>query len=247
MNTSPLILLFSDFGIGSPYIAEIDVKIFQQNPRLHFIALLSDAPKFNIEASAYLLQAYLKRLNQSAVVMAIVDPGVGSDRKGVVIKCDQLWLIDPDNGILDRVCSLSEDFNVWDILWDTEQVSASFHGRDVFAPVAAKIASGIDPNDFLEKRDSAYQYQYKHKELNQIIYIDDFGNLMTGLNQDLISSQCILNFRDNKIHYARTFSDVSIGQLFWYINSIELVEISVNQGNAAQRLSASIGDVVIKN
>lgn len=237
-----LITLFSDFGIGSLYNAEIQLTLLHNDPDIHFVPLISDAPAFQIEAAAYLLNAYQPRLPEYAITLAIVDPGVGTNRKGIALKADKQWFIGPDNGILDVVASHATATKWWDIQWHPDQVSASFHGRDVFAPVAIALANHQIPANL--KPIINKKPKFTAPDLNKIIYIDHYGNLMTGIPADKLSCDPIITFKDYQLPFQQTFGDNEIKAPFWYRNSVDLVEIAVNQGCAHDFFKCQVGDEI---
>ncbi|HFE32393.1 MAG TPA: hypothetical protein ENJ17_03675, partial [Gammaproteobacteria bacterium] len=127
------------------------------------------------------------------------------------------------------------------ILWRPPKLSASFHGRDLFAPVAAALARGEMPDSTRLVRQTAPDWP---EDLAQIIYIDDFGNAITGLRASRLPADTRLQLGEQVLSRARTFSDVPPGQGFWYVNANGLAEIAVNQGHAARALGLSLRQAV---
>ena len=150
----------------------------------------------------------------------------------------------PDNGLFDIVARQDDKHECWEITWQPEQLSNSFHGRDLYAPVCANIVNKeAIPGDKIE-------WQDKHQwpdDLYEIIYIDHFGNCMTGVRASELDKKTILQINSTDISNATTFSDVSEGQAFWYENSNGLVEIAINQGSAVDVLNTNIGDEIKSN
>lgn len=146
-----------------------------------------------------------------------------------------------DNGLFDKVALQGEDVSCWKISWQPEQLSDSFHGRDLYAPVCAMLfRKETPPGDNIS-------WQDKHgwpADLSEVIYLDHFGNVMTGIRYSSIKKSKGFTVDGTEIRYAKTFSSVDIGAPFWYGNSIGLVEIAVNQGSAASQLGLNIGDSV---
>jgi len=127
----------------------------------------------------------------------------------------------------------------WEITWQPEQLSKSFHGRDIYAPVCTKIANKEsipgDKFDWVERHDLP-------DDLFEVIYIDHFGNCMTGIRGDVLNQTTTFKILEQEVSRAETFANVKEGQAFWYVNSNGLVEIAVNQASAAVSLNLSIGD-----
>lgn len=234
-----MIALFTDYGLEGPYLGQVETVLYKEAPDEKVIYILADAPRQNPKASAYILDALIKGLPENTIFFCVVDPGVGSfEDSPVVMKIDNQWFVGPDNGLFDIVVRRAEYFKCWKIHWRPENLSSSFHGRDLYAPVCAMIANGIDiPGEKVI-------WQDKHDwpdELNEVIYIDRFGNCMTGMKVSNIDGNQVLSVGNHNIKYAQTFSDVKKGEAFWYENSNGLLEIAINQGSAEVVLDLSVG------
>jgi len=239
-----MIVLSTDFGLEGPYVGQVKANLYQQAPNCHVIDLFSDLPSFNPFASAVLLAAYSQNFPDDSVFLSIVDPGVGMpERKGMVVRTAKHWFIGPNNGLFDRVIAMERDIRCWEITWQPEQLSDSFHGRDLFAPIAAELAEGIFPTEKLILITPDKQDLIEFSSAS-IVYIDRFGNLITSLLADDIVMTATFILCGHEINYARTFGEVEIGALFWYKNSNGLVEIASNSSSAANMLNASIGDTL---
>ena len=240
-----MILLFTDFGSYDIYLGQVKLALMQHSPDAQIIDLLHHAPDFNALANAHLLAALATQAGQrGSVTMAVVDAGVGGHRQAVVVKADQRWYVGPDNGLLTVIAARAESYQAWRIVWEPQQLSLSFHGRDLFAPVAALLDAQMLPQDWLLPL-PALEMNFGAADLLQIIYVDHYGNAMTGLRAEQISSTDRLAVNGNILLHARVFCDAPPGTAFWYVNSIGLVEIAVNCGNAAQQLGLAIGNNVV--
>ena len=228
-----MIVLFTDFGPTGPYTGQMTAALRKIAPHVPVIDLLSDAPAFEPQASAYLLAALICDFPDDSVFLGIVDPAVGGDRMPVIVRAATQWFVGPDNGLFDILIRRSDinDVGAWRITHEPEHLSASFHGRDLFAPAAATIALGhAVPGEQIaidELRHTGWP-----DDLAKIIYIDHFGNAMTGIRAKTLPPGTALRFSNTTITHARVFSDVEIGALFWYENANGLAEIAVNQGRA---------------
>lgn len=234
-----MILLFTDFGLQGPYIGQMKAVLAQWAPDIQVIDLFADVPTFNAKAGAYLLAAYCNEFPEGSVFLSVVDPGVGSERSAVVVQADGRWFVGPDNGLFNVVAMRAAQVQWWDISYQPEKLSGSFHGRDLFAPVAAMIARGDDVpgNKRTEKNKNDWP-----EDLKEIIYIDHFGNVMTGLRASKLTKDKSITIKNHTLGYARTFSEAKTGEAFWYENANGLVEIAVNKGRADEVLKLSIGD-----
>ncbi|TQV78417.1 SAM hydrolase/SAM-dependent halogenase family protein [Denitrobaculum tricleocarpae] len=235
-----MFVLFTDFGLEGPYSGQVKAVLHQGAPARPVIDLFADAPAFDPRASAYLLAAYSTGFPAGSIFLAVVDPGVGSDRAPVILEADGHSFIGPDNGILDLVARRAEMSRYREILWRPERLSASFHGRDLFAPVAVMLARG-DPVNTQDLDGTARPGATWPNDLAEIVYIDCYGNAMTGLRASEVPAQARLTLAGMQIAAARTFSDVPAGKAFWYENANGLVEIAVNGGHAAERLGLAVG------
>jgi len=240
-----MIVTFTDFSVTGPYIGQMKAKLLDVSPNSHIIDLMVDAPAFNVKASAHLLAGLITSFPKEAIFLCVVDPGVGSNRKAICVKCDDRWFVGPDNGLFEQVIQQSRDAIAYEILWRPKKLSKSFHGRDLFAPVAAMIASG---KKFKKEELPLARLQNlgKKSKKAEIIYIDNYGNCWTNLREKNVPKTQCFKFNKKKIPYAAVFSDTSKGEAFWYYNSSGFVEFAVNLGSAAKTLKIEIGSKVLK-
>src|SRR5271170_1270450 len=141
----PMIVLFTDFGLSGPYTGQVKAVLHQLTPGLPIVDLFADLPPANPKPAAYLLAAYGPWFPPGTVLMAVVDPGVGGARAAVVVEADGRSYVGPDNGLFEIVLRRAGAVKSSEILWRPERLSASFHARDLFAPVAARLAADTLP------------------------------------------------------------------------------------------------------
>jgi S-adenosylmethionine hydrolase len=238
-----MIALFTDYGHDGPYVGQVRAVLAGLAPGIAVIDLMHDLPAYGVRGAAYLLAAYTATLPGDSVCLAVVDPGVGGTRQAVILTAGGRQYIGPDNGLLTVVARRYgvDDCRVID--WRPEQLSASFHGRDLFAPVAARLALGEPVTSractLSEPAGSPWP-----DDLDEILYIDRFGNAVTGHRAACLAGGARLSIGGKLVTNARVFGDVAEGELFWYENSSGLVEIAANRGNAAARLGLKVGDAV---
>jgi S-adenosyl-L-methionine hydrolase (adenosine-forming) len=237
------IFLFTDFGAADIYAGQVKAVLSRHAPGIAVVDLLHEAPAFDVRASAHLLAALVAQTGAGSVTMAVVDPGVGSARHAVVINADQRWLLGPDNGLISVVAARARACAYWRITWQPEALSASFHGRDLFAPLAAAIALGEFPAGKAVPVD-ALSVDWGATDLGAIIYIDHYGNAFTGLRAQSLPRDTRVVAGGKSLNYARVFSDVAQGETFWYANSIGLVEIAGNGCSAARKLGLAVGQPI---
>lgn len=238
-----MIILFTDFGQSDPYVGQLHLAAAISAPQVRVIDLFHNAPMFKPVQSGHLLAALGKHIPAGSVVVAVVDPGVGSERKPLAVKADGVWFVGPENGLLDVVVSRAVNVEVFEILWRPESLSPSFHGRDLFLPFALKLeshsVSSSDLREYFPDRQDG-----RSDDFVGIIFCDHYGNLMTGIKGETFTDEFQISVNGHLVSYERTFSDALPGTLFWYRNSIGLVEIAANCESAQDLLGASVGDLV---
>jgi len=237
-----MIVLFTDFGLEGPYTGQLKAVLYRTAPGIPVVDLFADAPAGRPKPAAYLLAAYGVWFEPETVLLAVVDPGVGSTRAAVIIEADGRWYVGPDNGLFELVTRRAGSARTWEILWRPEALSASFHGRDLFASVAGQLAKGELP----PARQAAKITRHSQwpDDLPEIVYIDRFGNAMTGMRAATLPARARLGVSGRTLARARTFSDNPPGGPFWYENANGLAEIAVNAGRADTVLRLEIGSPV---
>ncbi len=238
-----MIVLFTDFGLEGPYVGQMKAVLCREAPAVPVIDLFADAPTHDPHAAAYLLAAYAGGFPPGTVFLCVVDPGVGSERLPLVVEADGRWYVGPDNGLFNMVARRAEALRCWQITWRPSRLSATFHGRDLFAPVAARLARGEaapgEPLDTAVVVDDSWPDDYAC-----IVYVDHFGNAMTGIRGAVLPRDAVLGVKSWRIAYARTYAEAPPGVPFWYENANGLVEIAINGGRAVDLLHLCPGEPV---
>lgn len=235
-----MIALFTDFGLTGPYTGQVKAVLAQTAPGVLVIDLFADLPAGKPKPAAYLLAAYGTWFPRGTVLLGVVDPGVGSKRRAIVVEADGRFYVGPDNGLFEIVLRGAGAARCWEIEWRPESLSASFHGRDLFAPVAGRLARGDPAPEMLRQADSA-RFPDWPDDLAEIVYIDGYGNAMTGMRAARLPATARLIAEKHEIRRARTFSDVPPGAALWYENANGLAEIAVNSGRADVALGLAVG------
>ncbi len=247
-----MILTYTDFGFAGPYIGEMESVLRRDAPETPIVHLMADAPAFRPGAAGRLLAALARRFAAGDVCLAVVDPGVGGPRRPAVMCADGVWFVGPDNGLLVPVAERAKEAEWWEITASPKELSRSFHGRDLFAPFAAALARGERPTGIgarpLFDPVTADAPHGDPQGNQQIIYIDGYGNAVTGIEAGDLATDATLSVDGRGIERAATFCRVAPGTLFWYENSMGLVEIAANRDNAARLLALDIGtQVTVEN
>jgi S-adenosyl-L-methionine hydrolase (adenosine-forming) len=238
-----MIVLFTDFGLEGPYTGQVKTVLYRTAPGVPVVDLFSDAPAGKPKPAAYLLAAYSVWFPPGTVLLAVVDPGVGGKRAAVIVEADGRWYVGPDNGLFELVTRRADRPRSWEILARPTAMSATFHGRDLFAPAAGQLARGELPAG-PPRRDAIGRQPDWPDDLPEVVYVDRYGNALTGLRALLLPDGARLSAAGRVLSRARTFSDVPVGEAFWYENSNGLAEIAVNSGRADAVLGIAIGTPV---
>lgn len=238
-----MIVLFTDFGNHDPYVGQVKAKLAEHAPGQQVVDLLHQAPDYNAHAGAHLIAAFAPTFPPGTVFMCVVDPGVGTERDGVVVMAGGRWFVGPDNGLLSIIAVRNAESKIWRITWKPEGASATFHGRDIFAVIAALIAKGEFPSDKLEQK-GKLDVEFDSGDLNRVIYIDHYGNAWTGIRGADIPKASRVVAGNGEFKHAETFGFVGKGEGFWFANSVGLLELAINRGNAAEKLGLKVGDIV---
>jgi S-adenosyl-L-methionine hydrolase (adenosine-forming) len=270
-----MITMLSDFGDRDIYVGVMKGVISQINPELRVIDLTHQIPPQNIAAARFCLMNAYPYFPDGTVHLAVVDPGVGGRRRAIAVEFAKGFLVGPDNGIFSGLLSqsaamlhqgaaqraMAQSARLANAVveltnpdyWRTPQPSRTFHGRDIFAPVAAHLASGVPLTELGNLIDSAALVQLDIAEciltetgiVGSIQYIDHFGNLVTNIpGSDLQGKTWCVKAGGLRIRGCETYSDVKVGDAIALVESHGWVEIAINSGNAQSQLSLQLGDRV---
>jgi S-adenosylmethionine hydrolase len=243
----PLVTLLSDFGTVDSYVAEMKGVILSAVPTATLVDITHAVPPGDIRSGAYLLRRTWHRFPLGTVHLAVVDPGVGTDRAAIALRARGHEFVGPDNGLFSPVLRDAEAEIV--TLMIPDGASPTFHGRDLFAPAAAALALGNplrslgEPFVGLPQRLAYTEPHYEGKSIvGEIIYVDRFGTLVTNLTTDHVPAYASIEVEGLDLGaLRRTFGDVPTGGLLAYVGSGGEVEIAVRDGSAARRLGLGVG------
>lgn len=237
----PMIATFTDFGANGPYLGQVKAVLHHLAPGVPVIDLMADAPAFDPRSSAYLLAALAPEMPEGTVLLCVVDPGVGGDRGAIAAEIDGRLFVGPDNGLFEPSMRRARRLAVFEIIWRPHRLSATFHGRDLFAPVAARLAAG---QAFEQTGCRPFPPPWRPDwpdDLAAVVYIDHYGNAVSGVRSSAMAPEDVLEAGGRRLRNARTYGDVQPGEAFWYENSNGLIEIAVNGGRADAVLGLSVG------
>ncbi len=250
-----LITLLTDFGSRDAYVASMKGVILGLNPEAVLIDLTHDLPPQDIRAGAFVLAAVAPYFPEGTIHLAVVDPGVGTQRRALAARARGQFWVGPDNGLFTLIFRTVTDLAVVsleDEAYFRPQVSATFHGRDIFAPVAAHLSLGVDLAQFGPPIPAPVSLLWpvpvftSESVRGEIIYVDRFGNLVTNL--EAAAFQAWLADRDFCLkvgsqtirRLAHTYMDGAPGEFLALVGSHGYLEIACNQDSAARRLQAGV-------
>jgi len=253
----PIITLLSDFGSMSPYPASMKA-ILAAGCDATLIDISHDVPRHDIWVGAYLLAAVAPHLPAGTVHLAVVDPGVGTARTPLIISAGGQFFVGPDNGLLVPAAKRTgrpRVFAIADPALVSQSLSATFHGRDLFAPVAVKLARGVpvaslgDPFDRYVDLDFGIGTRSPTGLQGRVLYIDPFGNLITNIPSSSIDGmtggvRIQVGPKSASGEIARVYGDLAKGALMVIAGSDGFLEVAVREGNAAALFNAKPGATV---
>lgn len=255
-HTPRIIALITDFGTTDYFVGAMKGVILSINPAAQTIDITHEIPPQNIASAGFALRACYNDFPPKTIFVAVVDPGVGSNRKAILVETENYYFIAPDNGLLSFVFDETEDFRVYEL--SNEQffrrpVSRTFHGRDVFAPAAAHLSNGIKPEKFgaiiknyVHAAENKPQNSGENEFAAEIIHIDRFGNLVTNLRKKDAPENFNLKIAGRIIEKTREFySEADSAKVFMIWGSAGFLEIVAFNDSAAALLNAEIGQTVI--
>ena len=257
---SPIVTLTTDFGNSDGYVAAMKGAMLRINPQLRFVDVTHEIAAFDVMEAAFVLRQASPHYPAGTVHLAVIDPGVGSMRRGVAVRHNGHFFVGPDNGMFALLLESVEPETV--IALDEQEIcgktkpSSTFHGRDIFAPAAALLASGrpIDrlgsPISSLQRLHWALPIDDDQGIRGWIMHVDHFGNCVTNIPEDLLKRR--VGHRKPKCYVgsgivhglSRTYSDASKGEPLLLFNSDGFLEVAINQGSAAEILQVQRGTPV---
>ncbi|MBK9384233.1 MAG: SAM-dependent chlorinase/fluorinase [Planctomycetes bacterium] len=251
---APLLALLSDFGHVDPYVGVMKAVVLARCPDLPIVDLTHEVPPQDLRWGAFLLRGALPYLPTGSVVLAIVDPGVGGARRLLCAEAEGRLLLGPDNGLLPA--ALAGCAARWTALdpargFGLGRPSATFHGRDLFAPAAARLAAGVSVRELGDEIADPVRVEAPSdggpgtKNAGRIAVVDRYGNLISDLapgDDGWEARDAVLELAGRwTLRPVRTYSDVASGELLAYVGSYGTYEIAVRDGSAAERLQLGAG------
>lgn len=257
VSKAGIITLLTDFGINDPFVGIIKGVINRIAPSVEIIDLCHGVPSYSVSQGAMILGSSYRYFPSGTLHVAIVDPGVGSSRRVIFAESSEYRFLAPDNGILSRVFSGEEPrqlISVENRDYFLPTVSSTFHGRDIFAPVAAHLIQGLNPLRLGPMLEEMVRLPSPHRREGpgfiegEVESIDKFGNLTTSIDAGMLIGKRITRilYKDYTITgLSASYSEGDEGKVISLINSLDHLEVSVNRGNAAEQLRGNTLDRVV--
>jgi S-adenosyl-L-methionine hydrolase (adenosine-forming) len=245
-----IITLTTDFGTADGYVGAMKgviARIAGSHPAPVVVDLAHDIPPGDIAHAAWVVATATTEFPHGSIHVVVVDPGVGGSRREVIIRSAGRWYVGPDNGVFAYIAERSSEvYVIENERFRAERVSRTFHGRDVFAPTAAAIASGEDPSTAgpgpAIKLTGRLPWGARERDTGRIVHIDRFGNLISDLPE--AEAGPAVAVAGQVLPLVGTYEDVAPGQLLAYIGSAGTVEIAVRDGRADRQLAVARGALV---
>ena len=256
-----IITLLTDFGTQDYFVGAMKGVILSQNPDAQIVDITHDIPPQDIESAAFNLLACYRNFPAGAIHVAVVDPGVGSDRRALIVECADQFFVGPDNGLFSWICEREGQWravNATNERFFHHPLSNTFHGRDIFAPVAAALSRGREPHEFgplvedIVRLESLEPTRIDDQTIQgRVVHIDRFGNCVTNLTKEMLRSAgqatawriALGGHEINSLHSF--FAEANPGEVFCTNGSAGFLEISVRNASAAKLLKVERGQPVI--
>jgi len=255
-GAAPIITFTTDFGTRDPFVGIMKGVILGAAPAARLVDLTHEVPPQNVVAGAYALASAAPWFPARTIHVAVVDPGVGTRRRALLIETADAWFVGPDNGVLSLAVPARAIRRIFDVSRSRVRLrptSRTFHGRDVFAPVAAALAAGEDPATLgtsirtIERLRPPAARRRSGRVFGQVLWADRYGNLTTNVGRAELESA---GFRGRRLSttigahvvpFRASYGSVRPDRAVAVVNSSDLLEIAVNHGSAAERFGAGPG------
>ena len=254
-----VVSLLTDFGLRDVYVAEMKAVILQVCPEARIVDVSHMVEKFNVRMGAFLLACAVPYFPDGSVHVAVVDPGVGTERRAIIVEARRSLFVGPDNGVLMLAAEKEGIEHVYEIrneAYMRPKVSHTFHGRDIFAPAAAHLARGVAPKEFGPEITDYVVPEYAQSKLEgeriegEILHVDGFGNLVTNVSAEELEKvgihkgcvvKVVIGKKEALLKFCSAYGEAARDEALALVGSHGFLEFSVNLGNAAERFKAQAG------
>lgn len=257
-----VITLLTDFGYHDSYVAEMKGVILKITKNVIIVDITHDVQPQNVEQAAFLLYTCIPYFPEDTIHVGVVDPGVGTSRKSLIIDCKNYFLVGPDNGLLIPSAKRSKEFRVFEIKnkdFLPKEISPTFHGRDIFAPVAAYLARGISVENLGEEIEDYIDLDLEFGKLKgsviegKIMHVDRFGNLITNIEGKIVLDRIKygdyvdvnVEGKDFKLPFLKSYGFAKRKEIFLTVGGNGFLEIGMNMGSAYDKIGKGVGEKII--
>jgi hypothetical protein len=250
-----IIALITDFGTRDYFVGAMKGVILSINAAAQIVDITHEIPAQDIGAASFNLRACYENFPRKTIFVAVVDPGVGSARRAILVEAKDYYFIAPDNGLLSFIFNREENFRVFELSDERfflRPLSRTFHGRDVFAPCAAHLSKGVNPAEFgVEIKDFIFFAENDPRKISEteieaeIIHVDRFGNLITNLKKEELTENFFVEINETNIDIIRSYyAEAEKDELFLIAGSAGFLEIAAFENSAAKLLNAARGQKI---
>jgi S-adenosylmethionine hydrolase len=254
-----IVTLTTDFGLKDPYAAAMKAAILGISPGVVIVDITHDVAKFNVRAGAFVLGSAAPYFPEGTIHVAVVDPGVGTQRRPIAIETKHGFFVGPDNGLLILPAEAEGIKHIYELAsrrFMLSHVSATFHGRDIFAPAAAHLVNGTAIEEFgpqlteVVRPDFTKVVRSKNFLIGEVLHVDDFGNIITNIHAKDIAEfregMLLVELPNHKVQVkvSRAYADSRPQEPLAIIGSHNYLEIALNQGSAAAKFESKAGDKI---
>ncbi len=251
-----IIALLTDFGTQDYFVGAMKGTILSINKEAQIVDIIHEIPPQDIQSASFTLRACYRDFPKKTIFTAVIDPGVGSDRRAILVETADYYFIAPDNGLLSFIFNTDRSFRVFEIVnkeYFKHPVSNTFHGRDIFAPAAAHLSNGVKPNEFGDEVEDFVSFKenkprkFSDGEIEaEIIHIDRFGNLISNLRKKDLPDDFTIQINGKIISKLQQFfAESSKGELFTILGSAGFLEIAAFQDSAAKLLNVKTSQKIL--
>lgn len=259
----PILTLTTDFGTADPYVAQMKGAIYEVTRQIHIVDLTHEVPAHDIVSTAFTIRAAATSFPARSVHVVVVDPGVGTDRRPIMVSSLEQYFVGPDNGVFSLLYEADPGHKVYHITAEhylREGISSTFHGRDVFAPAAAHLSKGIGIENFGEPVEDPVKIDLPRPKVTQegrvratVIHVDRFGNLITNVTRGAFEALLKKTGKSGvkgagsasaASGMVKTYGEGQDGAPFFLFNSSNHLEVAAKRGRASDALGLKAGDPV---
>lgn len=249
-----IVALLTDFGTRDHFVGAVKGTVLTIAPAAVIVDVSHEIEPQNVLEAAFTLGACYMDFPIDTIFMAIVDPGVGSSRRPIVVEAAERVFVCPDNGILSLLPGFTENYSAFEITEQrflAERVSTTFHGRDIFAHAVGHLANGVRPGEFGRRIDDmqiltvAQPVTAGDVITAAVIHIDRFGNLITNLDSGGAASGCVIEIAGRPARLLSFYAQAEPGEVFAIAGSTGRIEVSVDRASARDVLDAKVGQEIL--